>query len=113
MDQKVGQAILFGGKRRLPASAWASSGRCSGPDYSRIPAASADSLARRGFSRSPSSTYRKGYACVVLACEKPPAGFGLDRLATAFLTNSGLWICGIEHVRETIPFPRMLYKIYP
>jgi len=22
-------------------------------------------------------------------------------------------ICGIEHVRETIPFPRMLYKIYP
>ena len=42
-----------------------------------------------------------------------PAGFGLDRLATAFLTNPGLWICGIEHVRETIPFPRMLYKIYP
>lgn len=22
-------------------------------------------------------------------------------------------ICDIEHVRETIPFPRMLYKIYP
>jgi hypothetical protein len=42
-----------------------------------------------------------------------PAGFGLDRLATAFLTSPGLWICGIEHVRETIPFPRMLYKIYP
>jgi hypothetical protein len=40
------------------------------------------------------------------------AGFGLDRLATAFLGNPGL-ICGLEHVRETIPFPRMLYKIYP
>jgi hypothetical protein len=76
-----------------------------------------------GFSRSPSSTYRKGYACVVLACEKPHdplhlgeqqvPRFGLDRLATAFLTNPGLWICGLEHVRETIPFPRMLYKIYP
>jgi hypothetical protein len=30
------------------------------------------------------------YACVVLTCEKPPAGFGLDRLATAFLNNPGL-----------------------
>ena len=38
--------------------------------------------------------------------------FGLDRLATAFLGNPGL-ICGLEHVRETIPFPRLLYKIYP
>jgi asparaginyl-tRNA synthetase len=23
------------------------------------------------------------------------------------------WICGIEHLRETIAFPRMLYRIYP
>ena len=23
------------------------------------------------------------------------------------------WICGLQHVRETIPFPRMLYRIYP
>ena len=23
------------------------------------------------------------------------------------------WICGLEHVRETIPYPRMLYRIYP
>jgi asparaginyl-tRNA synthetase len=23
------------------------------------------------------------------------------------------WICGLEHVRETIPFPRMLYRLYP
>ena len=38
--------------------------------------------------------------------------FGLDRLATAFTNNPGL-ICGLEHVRETIPFPRLLYKIYP
>ena len=27
--------------------------------------------------------------------------------------QSGLWICGLDHVRETIPFPRMLYRIYP
>ena len=23
------------------------------------------------------------------------------------------WICGIEHLREAIPYPRMLYRIYP
>jgi asparaginyl-tRNA synthetase len=23
------------------------------------------------------------------------------------------WMCGIEHVRETIPFPRMLYRLRP
>jgi len=23
------------------------------------------------------------------------------------------WICGLEHVRETIPFPRMLYLLTP
>jgi len=23
------------------------------------------------------------------------------------------WICKLEHVRETIPYPRMLYRIYP
>jgi hypothetical protein len=39
-------------------------------DYSRIPAASSNPLARRGFSRSASSTDCK-YACVGLTCEKP------------------------------------------
>jgi asparaginyl-tRNA synthetase len=23
------------------------------------------------------------------------------------------WLCGVPHLRETIPFPRMLDKIYP
>jgi asparaginyl-tRNA synthetase len=23
------------------------------------------------------------------------------------------WVCGLEHVRETIPFPRMLHRLYP
>jgi len=23
------------------------------------------------------------------------------------------WLCGIKHIRETIPFPRLLYRIYP
>src|SRR5438093_8741883 len=41
------------------------------PDHPWTPTAAADPLARRGFSRSPSSTYHCGYACVVLTCEKP------------------------------------------
>ncbi len=37
----------------------------------------------------------------------PHSGFGLG------IERSVAWICGIDHVRETIPFPRMLYRIYP
>jgi len=37
----------------------------------------------------------------------PHAGFGLG------IERTVAWIAGTEHVRETIPFPRMLYKIYP
>lgn len=37
----------------------------------------------------------------------PHAGFGLG------LERSIAWICGLEHVRETIPFPRLLYRLYP
>lgn len=32
-------------------------------------------------------------------------GFGLERIVT--------WICGIHHVRETIPFPRLLNRLEP
>ena len=37
----------------------------------------------------------------------PHAGFGMG------IERVVAWICGIEHVRETIPFPRMLYTLYP
>ncbi len=37
----------------------------------------------------------------------PHAGFGLG------VERTVAWICGREHVRESIPFPRMLYRIYP
>jgi len=37
----------------------------------------------------------------------PHGGFGLG------LERTLAWICGTEHLRECIPFPRMLYKIYP
>lgn len=37
----------------------------------------------------------------------PHSGFGIgfERLVT--------WMTGIHHIRETIPFPRMIYRIYP
>ena len=57
-----------------------------------MPTAAADTLARRGFSRSGSSTDRK-YASVALTCEKPRRRFGLSRFATAFMKNPGLPIC--------------------
>ncbi|HJZ66925.1 MAG TPA: asparagine--tRNA ligase [Blastocatellia bacterium] len=32
-------------------------------------------------------------------------GMGIERCTA--------WLCGIEHIRETIPFPRMLYRLKP
>lgn len=32
-------------------------------------------------------------------------GLGLERLVA--------WVCGLPHVRECIPFPRMMYRIFP
>jgi asparaginyl-tRNA synthetase len=32
-------------------------------------------------------------------------GMGIERVVT--------WICGIDHLREAIPYPRMLYRMYP
>ncbi len=37
----------------------------------------------------------------------PHSGFGLG------LERTVAWITGVEHVRETIPFPRLLNRIYP
>lgn len=37
----------------------------------------------------------------------PHAGFGMG------VERCTAWMCGIEHVRESIPFPRMLYRLKP
>jgi asparaginyl-tRNA synthetase len=37
----------------------------------------------------------------------PHSGFGMG------IERCVAWICGLEHVRETIPFPRTLNRIYP
>ena len=37
----------------------------------------------------------------------PHGGFGMG------IERCTAWMCGIEHIRETIPFPRMLYRIRP
>jgi asparaginyl-tRNA synthetase len=37
----------------------------------------------------------------------PHSGFGLG------LERTVSWICGLDHIRETTPFPRMIYRITP
>jgi asparaginyl-tRNA synthetase len=37
----------------------------------------------------------------------PHAGFGLG------IERTLSYVCGLDHVRETIPFPRMLYRLRP
>jgi asparaginyl-tRNA synthetase len=37
----------------------------------------------------------------------PHSGFGLG------LERTVAWLSGVEHVRETIPFPRLLNRLYP
>jgi asparaginyl-tRNA synthetase len=37
----------------------------------------------------------------------PHSGFGLG------IERTVAWLCGVEHIRVTVPFPRMLNRIYP
>jgi asparaginyl-tRNA synthetase len=37
----------------------------------------------------------------------PHSGFGLG------IERTVMWICGVSHIRETIPFPRLLGRMYP
>ena len=37
----------------------------------------------------------------------PHAGFGMG------IERVVAWVCALDHVRETIPFPRMLHRMYP
>ena len=39
------------------------------------------------------------------ACPHSGFGLGVERMVA--------WMCGIKHIRETIPFPRLLYRLYP
>ncbi|HEU4964870.1 MAG TPA: amino acid--tRNA ligase-related protein, partial [Bacilli bacterium] len=37
----------------------------------------------------------------------PHSGFGIG------LERTVAWVCGIDHIRETIMIPRTLYRLYP
>ncbi|UCE20176.1 MAG: asparagine--tRNA ligase [Gemmatimonadota bacterium] len=37
----------------------------------------------------------------------PHSGFGLG------VERTVAWICGIPHIRETVPFPRLMHRLYP
>jgi asparaginyl-tRNA synthetase len=49
----------------------------------------------------------KWYVDLRLYGSVPHSGFGLG------VERTVTWICGIDHLRETIPFPRMLTRTYP
>ena len=60
-------------------------------------------IAEHGLAEEPFSWYLdlRRYGSV------PHAGFGLG------IERTVSWICGLHHVRETIPFPRMLQRLTP
>jgi len=37
----------------------------------------------------------------------PHSGFGMG------IERVVAWLCGLDHLREAIPYPRMLYRMYP
>jgi len=37
----------------------------------------------------------------------PHSGFGLG------IERTVAWVCGLKHIREAIPFPRTIYRVYP
>ncbi len=66
-----------------------------------------DLLARRiEEHRLPAEAYR-WYMDLRRYGSVPHSGFGLG------IERTVAWICGLEHVRETMPFPRLLNRIYP
>jgi len=54
----------------------------------------------------PEETYR-WYTDLRRYGSAPHSGFGLG------IERTVAWVCGLEHVRESIAFPRMLYRVYP
>ena len=78
-------------------------------DHRRRPAHRRLRPAARSASRS--TTCRRKRSSGISTCAAigsvPHGGFGMgiERVVS--------WICGLEHLREAIPYPRMLYRIYP
>lgn len=68
-------------------------------DYNKI----LENLAHHNLPREPFEWYLdlRRYGSV------PHSGFGLG------IERTVAWICGLKHLREAIPFPRLLQRIYP
>jgi len=60
-------------------------------------------LAEHGLPREPYEWYLdlRRYGSV------PHSGFGLG------VERTVSWLCGLQHIRETIPFPRTLGRVWP
>ena len=64
-----------------------------------------ETIARAQFARRGRSAGTS--ICAAIRQREPHAGFGMG------LERTVAWICGTEHIREVIPFPRMIYRVYP
>ena len=57
--------------------------------------------------RSAAGSLRVVSSTCAATARVPHGGFGMG------IERVVAWICKLEHVRETIPYPRMLYRLYP
>ena len=78
-------------------------------DHRRRPASRRSTICCCSASRSTTCRRKRssGISTCAATASVPHGGFGMG------IERVVAWICGLEHVRETIPYPRMLYRLYP
>ena len=78
-------------------------------DHRRRPAPRRSTICCCSASRNTTCRRKRssGISICAATASVPHGGFGMG------IERCVSWICGLEHVRETIPYPRMLYRIYP
>ena len=104
-DEYFTQITWPGGSGKAPrldcrARPWTASEPLPGGD---LPGADFDA-----FLKSLTARYRRMPAALLRrygTVQHAGFGMGIERVVA--------WICGLEHVRETIPFPRMLERLRP
>ena len=106
-----GQGLLHEARPDAPTwrSAWTCSRRRATARSSAAASASTTTTCCCSASRSTTCRRRRSSGTSICgasaACPHGGFGMGIERVVS--------WICGLEHLREAIPYPRMLYRIYP
>ncbi|HHY09586.1 MAG TPA: hypothetical protein GX528_03370, partial [Firmicutes bacterium] len=77
------------------------------PMISPYPSADPDLLRRRIEEHSLPAENYAWYVDLRRYGTVPHSGFGMG------LERAVAWVCGLGHLREAIPFPRLINRIYP